>query len=80
MANINASGSAQDQLNRCMPAAADVKLGNLLAELIARNNALTSAFNAVLAKLDDDAGVTDTNYEATHAVSAAAIKGLEERY
>lgn len=51
----------QDQLNRCMPAAADVKLGDKLAEIIANHN-------AAMAKLDADAGVTDTNYSALYAV------------
>lgn len=80
MANINASGSAQDQLNRSMPAAADVKLGDLLAELINRVNALGTSLNGALAKLDADNAVTDDDYVADHAVPATAIKGLEERY
>lgn len=30
--------------------------------------------NAVLTKLDADAGVTDTNYSALHAIAANAVK------
>lgn len=68
MANINAAGTVQSELNRSNPAAADAKLGDVLADLIAKHNAL-------LAKLDQDAGVTDTNYTAT-----LAVKDLESRY
>ena len=55
MANINVAGSVKDELNRMAPAAADAKLGNVLTDIIAN-------FNALLAKLDADAGVTDTTY------------------
>jgi len=44
-------------LDRAMPANNDAKLGALLEELIQKHNSL-------LAKLDADAGVTDTNYTA----------------
>jgi hypothetical protein len=47
-----------DQLNRSSPIADDVKLGDLLNTMITNHNALC-------AKLDADAGVTDTNYAAT---------------
>lgn len=47
-----------DELNRSSPIAHDVKLGSKLDELITKHNLL-------LAKLDADAGVTDTNYAAT---------------
>lgn len=33
-------------------------------------NELKTDYNAVLAKLDADAGVTDTNYVATRAIAA----------
>lgn len=55
---INGTGNLIDELNRCMPAAAHAKLGDLLQEMITKHNALA-------AKLDADAGVTDTNYAAT---------------
>jgi len=50
-----AGRNLKDELNRMNPAAAHVKLGDVVDELIAKHNAL-------LAKLDADAGVTDTNY------------------
>lgn len=87
--NINASGSVQDQLNRCMPAAADGKLGNVLAELIAKVNAqdaqiaaLTTAHNAAMAKLDADSAVTDDDYASENGASAYtadSLKDLESR-
>ena len=52
-----------DQLNRSSPIADDVKLGALLNTLITNHNALC-------AKLDADAGVTDTNYAATLGIKA----------
>lgn len=50
-----------DRLNRAMPANKTANLGTVLQELIDRHNAL-------LAKLDADAGVTDTNYAALLSV------------
>lgn len=67
MPSNNVAGTVQSQLNRMNPAAADAKLGDLLNEIITKHNAL-------LAKLDADAGVTDTNYVATLAVA-----GIETR-
>ena len=63
----NVAFTVQSQLNRMNPAAADAMLGDLLKELIDKHNAL-------LAKLDADGGVTDTNYSALHSVA-----GLETR-
>lgn len=57
----------EDMLNRMAPAAAYAKLGTAFNELI-------KSHNAMLAKLDADAGVTDTNYVAT-----LRVKPLEER-
>ncbi len=50
--------SAVDMLNRMTPAAAYVKLGEILDELVTKHNALC-------VKLDADAGVTGTDYAAT---------------
>lgn len=58
---------AKDALNRAMPANARVQLGDVIEELITKHNAL-------LAKLDADAGVTDTNF-----ASLLKIKTLAER-
>lgn len=80
MPNINAAGTVQDQLNRASPAMADGKVGDVLAELITAVNALQTKYNALLAKLDADAGVTDANYAATQAVSTTSLKDLENRY
>lgn len=57
MANINGTGNLQDELNRMNPAAGHAKLGDLLDEIITKHNSLA-------AKLDADAGVTDTNYSS----------------
>lgn len=80
MPNMNAAGKVQDLLNRAMPAMADGKVGDVLAELLTAVNELKTKHNALLVKLDADAGVTDTNYNATQAVSATALKDLESRY
>lgn len=69
----------QDELNRAMPANANVKLGDLLNDLITAVNANTTAIKAVAAKLDADGGVTDTNYASTLTASLAAIKTLVDR-
>lgn len=68
----------EDALNRCLPVAHRLGLGTLLKELIAQNNALRASLAAVTAKLDADAGVTDTNYTATAAIPAA-MKTLTQR-
>lgn len=83
------SGSVQDHLNKSMPIAAKAKLGDTIADLIAQVNAqgaalaaLTTKYNAALAKLDADAGVTDTNYAATEgatAFTATTVVDLENR-
>jgi hypothetical protein len=49
-------------LNRSDRAADNVKLGDVLRDLIAN-------FNALLAKLDGDTGVNATNHAATLAVA-----------
>lgn len=57
----------ENVLNRMSPAAAQAQLGSLVQELIDKHNALC-------AKLDADATVTDEDYAAT-----LSIKGLKER-
>lgn len=54
--------SAVDMLNRMAPAAAYVKLGEILDELVTKHNALC-------AKLDTDATVTGTDYAATLGIT-----------
>ena len=83
-------GTLQEKLNKLTPAAQKAGMGDVLAELITETNrletqvaALTSKFNAVLAKLDADAGVTDTNYtslQGASAFSAVTVKSLESRH
>lgn len=48
MPNLNAAGSVQQQLDRMTPAAADAKLGTLLAELISRVTVLQNRLNTCL--------------------------------
>ena len=58
----------KDALNRAMPANARVQLGDVIDELITKHNAL-------LTKLDADAGVTSTDYVATLKVKTLAERG-----
>ncbi len=83
MPNINVGISVQRQLNRCMPAAAKAKLGDVLIDVVKQVNSLTVAVNATLAKLDA-AGATvtglGTNYVSTLAVPATPLLDIESRY
>jgi hypothetical protein len=54
--------NAADMLNKLSPTTDYVKLGNIMDELITKHNALC-------AKLDADAGVTDTNYAASLGIA-----------
>jgi hypothetical protein len=68
MANINVAGTVQDKLNRCLPAAKYVRLGDLLNHLITNVNALQVTNAALLAKLDTAGGTVaglGTNYTST---------------
>lgn len=84
MANGNTSAAnIKDQLNRASPANADAALGSLVYDLANAVNALRAdlsalrtKYNAVLAKLDADEGVTDTNYAATQAMSAVTASAV----
>lgn len=73
------TGNNQAKLNRSTPAAARAKLGDVVADLIGQVNAITTKYNALAAKLDLDAGVTDTNYVALTGVPAVVIADLESR-
>lgn len=42
----------------------------VINQLVALVTEIKTDYNAVLAKLDADAGVTDTNYASTRAISA----------
>ena len=52
------TGDPQNELNRMSPAARDAKLGDCINDLI-------TGFNLLLAKMDADAGITDTDYAST---------------
>ncbi|MGR9108261.1 MAG: hypothetical protein ACU843_15175 [Gammaproteobacteria bacterium] len=56
------------QLDDSMPAASNAALGTTIEEL-------QQNLNALLAKLDADVGVTDTNYASTLAVTPLSQKG-----
>ncbi len=49
------------------------QLQSVVTALATLVNELKADHNALLAKLDADAGVTDTNYAASHATSAADV-------
>lgn len=65
MPSKNGTGNLRDELNRMNPAANHAMLGDLLNEIIAKHNALA-------AKLDADAGVTDTNFASTLRIAPLA--------
>lgn len=60
----------QKQLNRCMPIAYAVGLGDLLQDLINHVTTLETQLATLATKLNADAGVTDTNYAPTTAPTA----------
>lgn len=72
-------GQRQTNVNRMTPAAKKAGLGDAVAELIDQVNKLTVGHNAMAAKLDLDAGVTDTNFAALTGVTATTILTLELR-
>lgn len=70
-------------IGRINPAARSAQLGQVVADLIATVNALSVdnaamlvKHNALLGKLDADAGVTDTNYAALHSAPAATATAV----
>lgn len=54
----------------------EVELMHAYNSLAASHAALVTKFNAVLAKLDADAGVTDTDYASTQAASSTSVDTL----
>lgn len=71
--------NVQDELNRLAPAAAHSGLGDIIYDLITAVNANITALKAIAAKLDADAGVTDTNYASLNTNSLATINTLATR-
>lgn len=57
----------EEMLNNATPGTSYAQLGTLLEELIDKHNEL-------LAKLDADAGITDTDYEATLGIVGLASR------
>lgn len=51
----------------------DPDLKDLLIQVLADMTAMRTAYALALAKLDADAGVTDTNYAATCSPAAATV-------
>jgi allophanate hydrolase subunit 1 len=88
MANKTNEQHVRD-INRTAPAIRDAQLGQVVHDLIvgytallADFTALRTRYNAVLAKLDADGGVTDTNYaalQAAPAITATAVAPLSAR-
>lgn len=65
----------QKELNACMPIAKQVGLGDLLQALITHVTTLETQLATLAVKLNNDAGVTDTNYApATAATPIPAIQ------
>ena len=60
--------SIKDRLGNARASKEFTELRNLLAGVQADLTTLQAKHNALLAKLDADAGVTDTNYAALHTV------------
>lgn len=54
----------------------EVELMQAFNSLAASHADLVTKFNAVLAKLDADAGVTDTDYASTQAASSTSVDTL----
>ena len=69
----------RNELNRLAPAAAHGGLGDILYDLITAVNANTTALKGIAAKLDADAGVTDTNYASLQTNALATIATLVTR-
>ena len=58
--------------NVLSPSKTGVELGKLFVDILADLTALNSAVTAMAAKLNADAGVTDTNYAAPAALKTTA--------
>jgi hypothetical protein len=74
------------KLDNATPGTKDVGLGQIIDDLITAHNLLVTALNAVradhntlIAKLNADAGVTDTNYAVSTASAQTAVTVLSAR-
>lgn len=68
-------------ISRTAPALSQAQVGQVVLDLLATTNALVAdltalrtKYNAVLAKLDADGGVTATDFAATQAMAAPTAK------
>ena len=66
--------SIKDRLCNARSTKENTEIRALLASVQADLETLRAKHNALLAKLDSDAGVTDTNYNALHAVGTLSIQ------
>lgn len=62
--------SIKDRLGNARSTKENTEIRALFASIQADLEALRAKHNALLAKLDADAGVTDSNYNSLHAVGA----------
>lgn len=53
-----------------------VRRGSDVNDAVIQHNKLITAFDAVLAKLDADAGVTDVDYASLHGATASKVGDL----
>jgi hypothetical protein len=76
MPNTVTRANIRDELDRSMPAAFKAKLGTTIYALIDLCNKQNAVIKALVAKLNADAGVTDTDYTAASLVD---VKKPEQR-
>lgn len=62
--------SIKDRLGNARGTKENTEIRALLASVQADLESLRSKHNALLAKLDNDSGVTDVNYSTLHSISA----------
>lgn len=66
--------SIKDRLGNARATKENTEIRNILASVQADLEALRSKHNALLAKLDADAGVTDTNFASLHTVGTLSTQ------
>ncbi len=78
--------SVQQKLNKVSPGAAEAGLGDIINDLITAVTASQTALaalkadhNALIAKLNLDAGVTDVDYAVSTAAAQTAVVPLTSR-
>jgi len=66
--------SIKDRLGNARATKENTEIRNMLASVQADLESLRSKHNALLAKLDADAGVTDTNFASLHTVGTLSTQ------